>query len=62
MRKTLCADLRAMPKWLKRRKSGVVTYLNHNYRRVPVVAYAKQLVDDGRLGTIFHWQGAYFQD
>jgi len=44
------------------KKAGVVTYLNHNYRRVPAVAYAKQLVEDGRLGTIFHWQGAYFQD
>lgn len=43
-------------------KAGVVNYLNHNYRRVPAVAYAKQLVDEGRLGKIFHWRGAYLQD
>ncbi|NLT98146.1 MAG: Gfo/Idh/MocA family oxidoreductase [Christensenellaceae bacterium] len=44
------------------KKAGVVTYLNHNYRRVPAVAYAKQLVEEGRLGTIYHWRGAYLQD
>jgi len=43
-------------------KAGVVHYLNHNYRRVPAVAYAKQLIEEGRLGTIYHWRGAYLQD
>src|SRR5512133_2810491 len=38
-------------------KAGVTTYLNHNYRRVPAVAYARQLVAEGRLGRIFHWRG-----
>ena len=37
-------------------------YLNHNYRRVPAVALAKKLIDDGRLGRIYHWRGAYLQD
>ncbi len=44
------------------KEAGVVHYLNHNYRRVPAVAYAKKLIEDGRLGTIFHWRGAYLQD
>ncbi|MDD4079885.1 MAG: Gfo/Idh/MocA family oxidoreductase [Eubacteriales bacterium] len=44
------------------KEAGVVNYLNHNYRRVPAVAYAKQLVDEGRLGKIYHWRGAYLQD
>lgn len=43
-------------------KAGVVHYLNHNYRRVPAVAFAKKLIDEGRLGTIYHWRGAYLQD
>ncbi len=43
-------------------KAGVVHYLNHNYRRAPAVAYAKQLIEEGRLGTIYHWRGAYLQD
>lgn len=42
--------------------AGTVCYLNHNYRRVPAVALAKQLVDQGRLGTIYHWRGTYLQD
>ncbi len=43
-------------------KAGVVHYLDHYYRRVPAVAFAKQLVQEGRLGTIYHWRGAYLQD
>ena len=43
-------------------EAGIVSYLNHNYRRVPAVAFAKQLVDEGRLGRIYHWRGAYLQD
>lgn len=43
-------------------KAGVVHYLNHNYRRTPAVAFAKQLIDQGRIGQIFHWRGTYLQD
>ena len=43
-------------------KAGVVHYLNHNYRRVPAIAFAKKLIDEGKLGTIYHWRGAYLQD
>ena len=43
-------------------KAGVIHYLNHNYRRVPAVAYAKNLIDEGRIGNIYHWRGAYLQD
>ncbi len=43
-------------------KEGVTHYLNHNYRRVPAVAIAKELIDEGRLGEIYHWRGSYLQD
>jgi predicted dehydrogenase len=43
-------------------KAGVTHYLNHNYRRVPAVALARRLIDEGRIGRIFHWRGAYQQD
>jgi len=43
-------------------KAGVLHYLNHNYRRVPAVAFAKQLIDEGKLGDIYHWNGTYLQD
>jgi predicted dehydrogenase len=44
------------------KKASAVTYLNHNYRRVPAVALAKKMIEDGRLGTIYHYRGAYLQE
>jgi predicted dehydrogenase len=43
-------------------KAGVKHYVNFNYRRVPAVALAKQLMADGCLGEIYHYHGAYLQD
>jgi predicted dehydrogenase len=31
-----------------------------NYRRVPAIAFAKQLIEEGRLGTVFHYRAQYF--
>src|SRR5438270_7801036 len=31
-----------------------------NYRRVPAVAFAKQLIDEDRLGRIYHYRAYYF--
>ena len=42
--------------------NGIVHYLNHNYRRTPAIQLAKQLIDQGKIGTIFHWRCAYQQD
>jgi predicted dehydrogenase len=42
-------------------KQGVTHYLNHNYRRCPAVRLAKRLIDEGKIGRIFHWRGAYLQ-
>jgi len=33
-----------------------------NYRRVPALAYARELVRQGRLGRIFHVRAVYLQD
>ncbi|HNS32305.1 MAG TPA: Gfo/Idh/MocA family oxidoreductase [bacterium] len=43
-------------------KYKVVHYLNHNYRRCPAVVLARQLIEEGKIGKIFHWRGAYLQD
>lgn len=43
-------------------KAGVVHMICHNYRRVPAVSLAKQMVDEGALGTIYHWRAQYLQD
>ncbi len=43
-------------------KAGVTHYINHNYRRCPAVRLAKKLIDEGKIGDIYHWRGAYLQD
>ena len=43
------------------RDAGVVHYLNHNYRRCPAVSLARRLIQEGRLGRIYHWRSAYLQ-
>ena len=44
------------------KRAGVVNMVCHNYRRVPAVALAKRLIDDGKLGDIHHYRGVYLQD
>ncbi len=44
------------------RQAGVRHGVNHNYRRVPAIQLAKQLIDEGRIGRIFHWRATYQQD
>ena len=43
-------------------RAGVQHMVCHNYRRVPAIGLAKRLIDDGRLGEIRHFRGAYLQD
>lgn len=43
-------------------KTGVPNMVWYNYRRVPAVTLAKQLVDEGRLGRIFHYRAKFLQD
>lgn len=43
-------------------RAGVVGMVNFNYRRVPAVQLAKQLIESGRLGKIYHWRAVYLQD
>jgi predicted dehydrogenase len=43
-------------------KAGVANIVWYNYRRVPAVALAKQLIDEGRLGRIFHYRAVFLQD
>lgn len=43
-------------------KAGVANMVWYNYRRVPAVTLAKQLIDEGRLGRIFHYRANFLQD
>jgi len=42
--------------------AGVRHLVNFNYRRVPAVNLAKALIEEGRLGTIYHFRALYQQD
>jgi len=43
-------------------KAGVTHMICHNYRRAPAVMLARHLIEDGRIGSIRHFRGAYLQD
>ena len=42
--------------------SGARAMVGFNYRRIPALALARQLVADGRLGTLRHVRAVYLQD
>ena len=43
-------------------KAKVPNIVWYNYRRVPAVTLAKQLIDAGKLGRIFHYRAKFLQD
>jgi myo-inositol 2-dehydrogenase/D-chiro-inositol 1-dehydrogenase len=42
--------------------TGVANMVWYNYRRVPAVALLKELIDQGRLGRVFHYRAQFLQD
>jgi len=44
------------------RKNGRTNTVWFNYRRVPAIAFARQLIDEGRIGRVFHFRALYLQD
>ena len=45
------------------KKARVVNMICHNYRRVPAIALAKQMIERGEIGDrIFHFHARYAQD
>jgi predicted dehydrogenase len=43
-------------------KAKVPNIVWYNYRRVPAVTMAKKLIEEGRLGKIFHYRAKFLQD
>lgn len=43
-------------------KAKVPNMVWFNYRRVPAISLAKQVVDEGRIGRPFHYRATYLQD
>jgi len=44
------------------RKAGIKHQIGFNYRRVPAIALAKRIVENGDIGDIVHWRARYNQD
>lgn len=43
-------------------RANVIHMVCHNYRRAPAVMLARRIIEEGRLGRIHHYRGAYLQD
>ena len=43
-------------------EAGVLHMICHNYRKVPAIILARRIIQDGRLGEIYHYRGTYLQD
>ncbi len=43
-------------------QNGIKNTVWYNYRRVPAVTLAKQIIDSGKLGKIFHYRANFLQD
>ena len=43
-------------------KKSIKSMVAFNYRRVPALAVAKQFIESGKLGTIYHVRANYLQD
>src|SRR5206468_6457068 len=43
-------------------RNGVANFVWFNYRRVPAISLAKQVIDEGRIGRPFHYRAQYLQD
>lgn len=43
-------------------QAGVANMVWYNYRRVPAVTLARQFLDEGRLGRVFHYRAQFLQD
>jgi len=42
--------------------AGVQHMVPFNYRRVPALMLAKQLIEQGKIGRVFHFHAVYYQD
>jgi predicted dehydrogenase len=43
-------------------RTGVAHGLFHNYRAVPAIQLLRRIVEDGRIGEIYHFRAVYLQD
>jgi predicted dehydrogenase len=44
------------------KKAGVKHMIGFNYRKFPALSFAKKMIEDDKLGRIFHFRAVYLQD
>jgi myo-inositol 2-dehydrogenase/D-chiro-inositol 1-dehydrogenase len=54
------AESRAMVEAVE--TAGVPSMVWYNYRRIPAVTLARQFIDEGKLGRIYHYRAKFLQD
>ncbi len=42
--------------------AGIVNMVSFNYRRVPAVVLARELIEAGEIGEIYHWRACWLSD
>lgn len=61
--KPLALTLKDAREMLKAAEANKIKHqIGFNYRFAPAIQLAKKLIDEGKLGTIFHFRGFYLQD
>jgi predicted dehydrogenase len=61
--KPLALNVRQCERMLaEARRAGIVHMVCHNYRRIPAIAHARRMIDEGALGDIYHYHARYAQD
>lgn len=43
-------------------RAHVTHMVCHNYRRIPAIAQAKKMIEEGAIGAIYHYRARYLQD
>ncbi len=44
------------------KKAKIVNMVCHNYRRIPAIAQAKKMIEEGAIGQVYHYYARYAQD
>jgi predicted dehydrogenase len=61
--KPLALNAKEARKMLDAAQEGGITHMvAFNYRRVPALALAKQLIEQGKIGRVYHFNAVYYQD
>jgi predicted dehydrogenase len=54
------AEAESMVEAVKR--NNVPNAVCFNYRRIPAIALIRRMIEDGRIGKVYHFRGVYLQD